>query len=83
MSSSHPLIRDIIELREQQEKAPAVSPIVGGNTAQPNKYPWQVIVFYIPYDMEYGILCSGTTLNKRTLLTAAHCCEFDTEQRYV
>ena len=83
LTNISPLVRYIIELRERGGTAPAVSPIIGGSTAQLNQYPWQLLVLYIADNMKGRILCSGTILNIRTVLTAGHCCDFDTEQRYV
>jgi len=40
--------------------------IVGGNYAQRNEYPWQVVV-------SAGGFCGGTIINTRWVLTAAHC----------
>ncbi|XP_063918856.1 uncharacterized protein LOC135134166 [Zophobas morio] len=44
--------------------------IVGANETQKREYPWQVAL-YNAFDKE--LLCGGTLLNQRVILTAAHC----------
>ncbi|KAJ3649365.1 hypothetical protein Zmor_021115 [Zophobas morio] len=44
--------------------------IVGGNETQKREYPWQVAL-YSAFNKE--LLCGGTLLNQRVVLTAAHC----------
>ena len=51
-------------------------PIVNGQNADKDEYPWQIA-------MEYNgnFLCGGSIINARTILTAAHCVEDDPRQR--
>ena len=45
--------------------------IVGGQNADVNEYPWQVALVS-PQDLE-SVFCGGTILNKKFVMTAAHC----------
>jgi len=47
--------------------------IVGGVNADENEYPWQVALVR-PWDSN-GVFCGGTIINKRFVMTAAHCTE--------
>ena len=45
--------------------------IVGGKTADANKWPWQVRLFEDSFDI--GGSCGGTLIARQWVLTAAHC----------
>ena len=51
-----------------------VDRIVGGNFA-PTSIPWQVslLTMYTGHDDDKVIVCGGTILDSKTILTAAHC----------
>lgn len=49
--------------------ANAASRIVNGVPTEENEYPWQVVVYTSPG----GGFCGGTIINKRYVMTAAHC----------
>lgn len=51
------------------QKKTRVSRIVGGETTDINRWPWQVGVF------PGGSLCGGSLIHKQWVLTAAHCFE--------
>ncbi|XP_063919441.1 uncharacterized protein LOC135134643 isoform X2 [Zophobas morio] len=44
--------------------------IVGGHETLRREYPWQVALYR---SSDKNLLCSGTLLNQRVILTAAHC----------
>lgn len=46
--------------------------IVGGVSALPHTWPWQVSMFVIYPDNQIG-QCGGTLIDKQFVLTAAHC----------
>ena len=48
-----------------------VPAIVGGQEAEVNSIPWQVLIVW---KMMYAI-CGGTIIGPSTILTAAHCLE--------
>ena len=45
-----------------------VPAIVGGQEAEVNSIPWQVLIVY-----QYYPICGGTIIGPSTILTAAHC----------
>lgn len=53
----------------------ARSQIVGGEIAEPNSIPYQVSIQRIATDFHF---CGGAVLEANVILTAAHCCEFET-----
>ena len=50
--------------------------IVGGQNADKDEYPWQIM---LKYDGDF--YCGGSIINNRTILTAAHCVIDDPRQR--
>ena len=55
---------------------PTAAPIVGGQDADVNEYPWQI---RLEYDGDF--YCGGSIINNKTVLTAAHCVVDDPKQR--
>merc|ERR1719369_428117 len=45
--------------------------IVGGNEALPHQFPWQALLTY----RNIRVLCGGTVISTKHILTAAHCNE--------
>ena len=43
--------------------------VINGDPARPGEVPWQVVL----EDKNCGILCGGSILNVKFVLTAAHC----------
>ena len=46
--------------------------VVGGTTAEPGEYPWQVAL-YKKQGPSFGFICGGTLIATQRVLTAAHC----------
>ena len=55
---------------------PPVEPIVGGQDADKDEYPWLVLLYY-----GASWACGGSIINERTILTAAHCVDWDPHQK--
>ena len=55
---------------------PPIQPIVGGQEALKDEYPWQILLKY-----KDSFTCGGSILNERTILTAAFCVDNDLSQR--
>ena len=49
------------------------SRIVGGKRAKPSEYPWQVGFRSQGKDFHTNIFCGGTLIDKRWVVSAAHC----------
>jgi hypothetical protein len=57
---------------EAQEKSGEVSsPVIGGQTSQPNAWPWHVEVRILGHYQ-----CGGSLIDRDWVLTAAHCVDF-------
>lgn len=46
--------------------------MVGGQTAIPNSWPWQVSL-QVTYSEPNGHFCGGTLINSQWIITATHC----------
>jgi secreted trypsin-like serine protease len=58
--------------------------IVGGIEAQPNSWPWAVVIYQITYSNDLSapktkFICGGTIISEKYILTAAHCIVRQTE----
>ncbi len=58
--------------------------IVGGVEAQPNSWPWAVVIYQITYSNDFSapktkFICGGTIISEKYILTAAHCIIRQTE----
>lgn len=51
----------------------AESKIVGGNLTDLDEFPWMALLEYKNVLDEVEVKCSGTLINRRYILTAAHC----------
>ena len=55
-------------------RAVSASRIVGGNEAIPGNWPWQALLLLISFQ-SLSPICGGTLINKRWVVSAAHCTE--------
>ena len=65
-----------IRNRNQWPGLPGLIPdrIIGGTTANPHQYPFQVALMYLDY-----FFCGGALITMKHVLTAAHCTQFMTD----
>lgn len=71
----HPGFRMLPALNECS-KTVNTDRILGGKEGSILDYPWMARIGYWSYDEEViKYLCAGTVINKRYILTAAHCTE--------
>lgn len=64
----------IFQSRSKQNSS--IDRIINGDFADAGEYPWHAVLKYNGY-----FVCGGTLVNKRLVVTAAHCVQWDTEQK--
>lgn len=52
---------------------PTILRIVGGDPADPKTWPWAVLLGRVEAANKFTVICGGTLISERHVLTAAHC----------